>query len=178
MTEVRDDTPARRSTWRAWLRRIVMLALAVFTGVTTMQTVLKPPKNIVEGGAAMFGYLVMGAIVAALARSEAVSRCQPRRSWTMFSLLLPFVAPFALLFMRTPRVAGIAAPELVDEFGAMYDELVRAESRRRRAEHLPLSGMVIAEVAVAGARAFVMSKHRLSPDEGEQVAALFARARR
>ena len=178
MTELRSETPLERPAWRSWLRRVVLVGLALFAGVTTVQTFLGPPPIGLEIGVAVFGYLVVGAVVAAVARLEALGRCQPWRRWAILSLLFPFVAPFVLLAIPSPRIGGVAGPVLVREFGAMYDELVRAEAHRRMEQHLPLSGMAIAEVAVSGARLVVMSKHGLSPAEAEQVAVLFARTRR
>jgi hypothetical protein len=178
MTGMHSKTLVGRPTWRAWLRRVVLVALAALAGVSTVQTFLKPPQIGLEIGVAVFGYLMVGGVVAVLARLEALSRCQPWRRWAVLSLLLPFIAPLVLLAIPTPRIGGVAAPLLVGEFGAMFDELVQAETRRRVEQHLPLSGMAIAEVAVAGARAVVISQHSLSPVEAEQVAVLFARTRR
>jgi len=154
-----------------------MAALAVLSAQATVETVLKPPLVGVEVGLAVFGYLVVAVAIAALAGFDAVSRCQPWRRWVTLSLLFPFAVPFVLLCVRVPCIGGVPAPLLVNEFGAMFDELVRAETRRRIDQNLPLVGMAIAEVAVAGARSVVMAQHRLSPAEGEQVATLYARTR-
>jgi hypothetical protein len=178
MTETHSEKPMERPAWRSWLRRVVLVSLAVLAGVTTVQTFLGPPQIGLEIGVGVFGYLMVGAVVAAVARLEALSRCQPWRRWAILSLLFPFIAPFVLLAIPTPRIGGVSGPVLVREFGGMYDELVRAEAHRRMEQHLPLSGMAIAEVAVSGARLFVMSNHHLSPAEAEQVAVLFARTRR